>query len=135
MYRIVIDEDFKIPSGTPQQRRSFGRRNFPSQSLVYARAAWQAMLERNVPDKALHGPVKLCVVLYYHRQSGGKGLAYKTTRPDGDNILKLVKDIMTQLRFWDEDDSHVSDERIIRHVWSNPDRVVIYAEELLDEGE
>jgi Holliday junction resolvase RusA-like endonuclease len=45
---------------------------------------------------------------------------WKTTRPDTDNLIKALKDTMTDLGFWD-DDSQVADERV-RKKWTTKER-------------
>ena len=42
--------------------------------------------------------------------------AYKTTRPDADNLQKLLKDCMTRLGYW-RDDAQVASE-IVEKFWA-----------------
>ncbi len=41
---------------------------------------------------------------------------YKTSKPDTDNLVKLLKDVMTELHFW-KDDAQVASE-ITEKFWS-----------------
>lgn len=111
--KIEIKENFTIPNSTPQQRKLGGKATHPTQGLKYARAAWRALVERYAPVKpiAKGTPVRLCVQLFYYRKGNP---AFKTTKPDGDNLLKIIKDAMTSAGFW-EDDALVADERIVRY--------------------
>ena len=64
----------------------------------------------SVPSKeAIRLNVLVCFDVKDHKLWG----KYKTTRPDGDNYLKAIKDAMTDCGFW-EDDAQVADERIVR---------------------
>ena len=102
------------PKSTFQQRD----KNFhPTPCARLAMAQWQAILEPHVPEKPLHGPLELSLILTWpHTQKTCKGdfvAIPKTTRPDGVNILKGVEDIMTRLGYWD-DDSLLSRETVER---------------------
>ena len=95
--RIEFTEKFAIPSATPQQRKLGGRGTHPTEGLRLARATWQALLERHTPFTK---PVVLFVDLCYHHATK---LGPKTTRPDGDNLLKIVKDAATKAGWWKDD--------------------------------
>lgn len=129
---IEFYELFDIPSATPQQRKLHGMASYPSKSLSLARASWRAMLERHAPAEPLSGPLKIRVRLYYHGKT--KTLDYKTTRPDGVNVLKLIEDVMTQCGYW-HDDSQLSVEEVQRLVWPGEETVEIRVESLEDKNE
>lgn len=122
--QISLNEPFDIPSSTPQQRKIGGRNTHPTQGLRYARAAWQALLERHKPAKPMDGPVSLSVSLCYHTKSRAVELAPKTSRPDGDNLLKIIKDAATKAGWW-IDDAQVYDEHITRYWTCEEERVKI----------
>lgn len=44
---------------------------------------------------------------------------YCTTRPDCDNLMKLLFDVMTKLGFW-KDDSLIADVRFVKMYCDNP---------------
>lgn len=53
----------------------------------------------------IYGPVQLVVRFVYpagKRKETGVG-QWRTARPDTDNMIKLLKDCMTKLRFWGDD--------------------------------
>lgn len=113
---IDFFEPFDIPSSTPQQRKVHGKISYPSRSLSLARASWLAMLERHAPNEPLDGPLMLEVELMYHRRMKDGERRYKTTRPDGVNLLKLIEDVMTECGYW-HDDRQLSVEKITRYIW------------------
>ena len=53
---------------------------------------------------------------------------YKTTRPDTDNLQKLLKDCMTKVGFW-TDDALVASE-IVEKFWAEQPGIYIHIEEL-----
>lgn len=132
---IEFHELFDIPSATPQQRKLHGKASYPSRSLSLARASWQALLERHAPPEPLDGPLRLVVELLYHQKMKDEGVRYKTTRPDGVNVLKLVEDVMTECGYW-HDDRQLSVEEITRYVWCGEEmvRIKIFRLEDKDEG-
>lgn len=123
---ISLNEPFDIPASTPQQRKLGGRNTHPTQGLRYARAAWQALLEKYGPSRPMAGPVELSVSLFYHTKSRAVIIAPKTSRPDGDNLLKIIKDAATKAGWW-IDDAQVYDERITRYWTSGEEQVTITA--------
>lgn len=70
-----------------------------------------------VPEIPLEGAVELKVVWYFPRGKSHKHLEWRTTRPDTDNLEKLLKDCMTELCFW-KDDALVVSECVCK-VWSD----------------
>ncbi len=53
---------------------------------------------------------------------------YKTSRPDTDNLQKLLKDVMTDLGYW-KDDAQVASE-ITEKFWAKIPGIYIAIEEL-----
>ena len=53
---------------------------------------------------------------------------YKTTKPDTDNLQKMLKDIMTDLGFW-KDDALVASE-LVEKFWGNITGIFIRVEDL-----
>lgn len=84
-------------------------------ALAKARADFCAKLERHAPDAPFEGPVCLRVMWLYNRADGRTG--WKDTRPDTDNLQKLLKDCMTRMRFW-IDDAQVARE-VVGKLWVN----------------
>ena len=72
-------------------------------------------MKRYKPDKPSEKPIRLTVILYFDVKSPKKLWGtYKTTKPDCDNYVKEIKDVMTDLGFW-KDDNQVVDLHIIKY--------------------
>lgn len=124
--KIEFIKHFAIPSATPQQRKLGGKGTHPTEGLKVARATWQALLEKFAPVEPMTRPVRFSVTLYYHTAKGE--FRPKTTRPDGDNLLKIIKDAATKAGWW-RDDAIVYSETIERYYTVEADQVYVKAEE------
>lgn len=74
-----------------------------------------------------HTGVRLIVKWCFPRGQHKDG-EYRTTKPDTDNLQKLLKDCMTKIGFWD-DDALVASE-IAEKFWSKVPGIYIRIEEL-----
>ena len=112
-----------MPKGTSQQKgEKVGFRkdgstyihHYTKNKVATAATLFALQLKKNRPAKPMEGPIKLFVVFYFNvkrpKKLWGK---YKTTKPDTDNYLKLLKDVMTKQGFW-TDDAQVADEHVIK---------------------
>lgn len=84
------------------------------------------------PQKPLEGALKLEIKwVYPFRKSEPKknrgGELYCYTRPDVDNLCKLLFDVMTRLGFW-LDDSQIADLHFVK-CWSDNPRIEIFIEQ------
>lgn len=70
--------------------------------LKAARQKYQDMLVRHKPSDRLTGPLELTVVWCFLTTRHPDG-TWKTTKPDTDNLQKLLKDCMTNVGFWYDD--------------------------------
>lgn len=98
------------------------------------------LLAPHAPERPLDTAVGLKVyVVWPYRKSERKSvvrsgnLLWKTSNPDGDNVLKTIKDVMTHLGFW-ADDALVCDEQVMRYYGPKP-QVVIEVWEFQDGPE
>lgn len=119
--KIEFFYEFTPPKTTNQQRRQSSTGGYLHDAGRVAKATWQAVLEQWKPGKPLVGPVRLTLYLTWKhtkasqqrsRKDGGFAVP-KITRPDGDNLIKMIKDVMQQVGYF-EDDAQVFDERIVR---------------------
>ncbi|CAM3605392.1 RusA family crossover junction endodeoxyribonuclease [Erysipelothrix urinaevulpis] len=72
-----------------------------------ARSKLMGHLYNHVPDEPMKGPIQLVVKWIYPMTKKSVDGQYKTTKPDLDNVQKLLLDSMTDLKFW-KDDAEVS---------------------------
>ncbi len=107
------------PRVTHQQKKVavvHGRpRFYEPRRLQEARRTLMLALAPYRPKEPLMGPVALCVRWQFPR-GRHKDMEYKVTRPDTDNLQKLLKDCMTDTGFW-LDDAQVVWEQVEK-VWS-----------------
>lgn len=96
--------------------------------LKTARAKLEAYLSRHVPEQKYTGAVELVTKWCFPRGRHGDG-EYRTTRPDTDNLQKLLKDCMTAVGFW-KDDALVCRE-ITEKFWAEIPGIYIRIGELL----
>lgn len=125
---LVLFLDFdgrNPPTVTHQQHRVTVKdgkpRFFDSPELAKARADICARLETLSPDAPYEGPVDLSVWWLFRDSRGREG--WKDTKPDTDNLEKLLKDCMTRTRFW-IDDAQVVAEHVFKR-WSITPGIVI----------
>lgn len=135
--------DFPPPKATHQQKgeRIVGSgknafiHHYEKKNVKDARALFMAHLKQYAPEAPIEGAVRLVTVFGYKAPTKKKHLTPKTTRPDTDNIIKLLKDCMSASGFW-LDDSQVFDDRIIKR-WTTTPGIIVSVQwgEDLKEGE
>jgi Holliday junction resolvase RusA-like endonuclease len=75
---------------------------YDSERLVKARTAFLAKLTPFQPPAPILGPIRLQIDWIFTSPSIQYD-GWKTTKPDTDNLVKLLKDCMTKLNFWQDD--------------------------------
>ena len=88
---------------------------YDTAKLKSARSAFESLLRQHTPQTPLEGPVALIVDWHFATKTHKDG-AYRVTRPDTDNLQKLLKDCMTRTGFW-SDDAQVCREEVAKR-WS-----------------
>lgn len=92
-----------------------------------ARQKLTAHLAKHRPNQPLTSGCRLCTKWCWPtNQRHPQG--YRTTKPDTDNIQKLLKDCMTAAGFW-KDDALVAEELVGKY-WSDPPGIYIRIEGL-----
>ena len=81
-----------------------------------AKELLSAYLAQHRPPQPLTGGLSLRVLWLFPRGAHPHG-AWRTTKPDTDNLQKMLKDCMTRVGFW-EDDAQIARE-IIEKRWSD----------------
>ena len=99
-----------------------------SPELKAARAKLRAGLAPHAPAAPLGGPVRLVVKWLFPAGGRHPDGAWKTSKPDTDNLDKALKDEMTRLHFW-RDDAQVASE-ISEKFWANTPGIFIRVEVL-----
>lgn len=122
----------KLPTKTHQEKKVRvvnGRPVFyePAE-LAAVRTKFRDALAAHVPNQPFAGAVRL--VTKWCFPVSGKHLngEYRTSKPDTDNLVKLLKDVMTGLRFW-KDDAQVASE-IIEKFWADIPGLYVALEEI-----
>ena len=112
--------DIAPPTVTAQEHkiRVVGGRPmfYDTPKLKAARAAFESLLRQHVPAEPIEGPVALTVEWRFATKTHKEG-TYRVTRPDTDNLQKLLKDCMTRCGFW-KDDAQVVREAVEKR-WSD----------------
>ena len=119
------------PTTTHQQKQVTVRKGKPAfyepDDVKDARAKLMAYLSKHIPDVPYLSAVRLIVKWCFPRGKHDDG-EYKTTKPDTDNLNKLLKDCMTDLKFW-KDDALVASE-IIEKFWAEIPGIYIKIENI-----
>lgn len=76
--------------------------------------------------ETIKDPVRLTVKWLFPTQEGHHNQEYKYTKPDTDNLDKMLKDCMTRVGFWKDDALVVSE--IIEKFWADPSGIYIKLE-------
>jgi len=108
----------QIPTATAQERRVVpgkvskdGKHTRPlfidTPELANARGKYLAHLAQHKPEKKLTGPLSMRIVWCFKATHNHRHGAWKASKPDTDNLIKLFKDCMTKVGFW-EDDAQVA---------------------------
>jgi len=85
--------------------------------LKAARSKLRAHLAKHVPQEKYIGAVQLITKWCFPVTGKHTNGEYKTTKPDTDNLQKMLKDIMTSLGYW-KDDALVTSE-ITEKFWAD----------------
>lgn len=96
--------------------------------LKAARSKLMANLAKYRPDTPMEGPLALTVKWCFPKGPHFDG-EWRYTRPDTDNLQKLLKDCMTEAGFW-KDDAQVSSE-LIQKFWADMPGIFIRLEEIV----
>ena len=136
-----MEVSFFIPMKPPtvtQQEHKVAVRNGKPQfyepaELKAARQKIRDHLAGHVPDTPMTGGISLLVKWCFETGDPFKNGLYRTTKPDTDNLNKMLKDEMTKLHFWN-DDAQVCQE-IIEKFWALTPGLYIYAKQIEENVE
>ena len=101
------EKQVRVVSGKP--------RFYEPAELKAARAKLAAHLGKHRPEQPIRKPTPIWLEVEWRFPlvKGAEDGQYKTTRPDTDNLEKLLKDCMTTVGFW-EDDAQVCVEFVAK---------------------
>lgn len=88
-------------------------------------------LTPHIPQYPMEGALSLTTIWFFPMGKSHKDGEWRTTRPDTDNLQKILKDCMTKLGFW-MDDAQVSREYVEKR-WSDMPTGIYIDIEKLDE--
>ncbi len=127
-----------IPPTVTAQEQKTGIRNgkpyrYDPQELLEARSKLLAFLNKKKPDTPYTNGVRLTVKWLFPIPAGSKHYdgEYRITKPDTDNLNKMLKDCMTKCGFW-KDDALVCSE-IIEKFWALRPGIYIRIEQIDEE--
>ena len=120
------------PTVTAQEHKILVRNGkpvfFDPPELKEARAKLTAHLGKHRPERPYTCGVRLFTKWLFPKTAGHRDGEYRTTRPDTDNLQKLLKDCMTKCGYW-RDDAQVASE-ITEKFWADIPGIWIRIEEL-----
>ena len=101
----------KIPSATAQEKGYKVIRGkvkdkvvtYEKEKVKQVRQLYQSYLCHHIPDKPIDGAVLVQIDFIYHKDDLDGNYQYKTTKPDVDNMAKLLIDVMTDCKYWHDD--------------------------------
>lgn len=103
-------------------------RFYEPDELKAARQKLTAYLGQHVPEEPYQGGIQLIVKWCFQTKGRHKDGEYRITKPDTDNLQKLLKDCMTSVGFW-SDDAQVASE-IVEKFWVEIPGIYIRVTEL-----
>lgn len=102
---------------------------YETQAIKDAKSLLCSFLMLNRPKAPLEGPISLSVSWRFPRGKTHKKDVWRTTRPDTDNLEKMLKDCMTKCGFWN-DDAQVVKEYCEKRWSDEPCGIYIEVEEI-----
>lgn len=111
----------QIPTMTAQQKgiNFDARKVYTKKELLAIKQKYLAHLAPHRPEQPIKGPIALNVHFGFPAGKEHSAGEWKITKPDTDNAVKLLKDCMTQLGFW-QDDAQVAMEVLQKYYLNEP---------------
>lgn len=107
----------QVPTRTFQSKKITARKGkarlYTPPELVEIQQKFISALAKHVPDKPMEGPVALTTIFLFPADKKHPPQTPKITKPDTDNLVKMLKDCMTKCGFW-HDDAQVSKDIIAK---------------------
>ena len=134
---FILTFERGMPGGTAQQKGEAVRyrrdgsayiQHYRKDKVQDFRDSLVLRMKKYAPKEQMTEPIKLEIYVHFDTKTRSKWGKYKVTRPDCDNFVKEIKDVMTLLRFW-KDDAQVVDLRVVK-IYSEKASISISYEEL-----
>ena len=121
------------PTATAQEKQVRVVKNKPifydPPAVKEAKNTLLAHLSVHRPKEPMTGPITLRALWLFPRGKSHKNGEWRITRPDTDNLQKLLKDCMTRCGFW-IDDAQVVCESVEKRWADDPSGLYIEVSEL-----
>lgn len=104
---------------------------YKSEKLKQARNTLITHLKPFQPKTPLAGPIELKVIWQFPRGKRHKHYEWRVTKPDTDNLQKMLKDCMTEVGFWNDDAQVVVEH--VEKLWSDEPTGIAIEIEVLDK--
>lgn len=121
------------PTATAQEKKValvHGRPVFYEPAkLKTAKKELTLLLSEHRPKEPLTGPLSLSVTWFFPKGKSHRHGEWRVTRPDTDNLEKMLKDCMTHCGFW-KDDAQVVREHVEKRWSEDPVGIEIEITEL-----
>ena len=106
---------------------------YEDRELKQVRMRYREEFSKQAPDEPIKGAARLVVKWCFAAKGRHEDGEYKITKPDTDNMLKMLKDELTRAGFW-KDDAQVASE-IAEKFWALIPGIYIRVEELSETAE
>lgn len=133
---LIMSTEFflpmKPPTKTHQEKKVHVVKGKPifyePPELAAVRTKLTAHLAGHVPEQKHTDAVRLITKWCFPISGKHKNGEYKTSRPDTDNLQKMLKDVMTTLKYWTDDALVVSE--ITEKFWADTPGIYIRIEKI-----
>ena len=86
------------------------------------------LLRLQRPRERLTGPLELKTVWAFPKGKAHRDQEWRVSRPDTDNLQKMLKDCMTEAGYWIDDSQVVKEE--IQKIWAEKEGITISINQL-----
>lgn len=97
----------------------FEKKNVSAQRRIYRDAIIENLKDQEIEVPSYEGPVYLKVIFNYAIKDKKRWGNWKTSKPDLDNAVKLLQDVLTDLHFF-KDDSQIARLVLEKRLSSHP---------------
>lgn len=92
---------------------------------------FKGMVYKYVPDEPFDGPLRIVLKWLFPLIEGSHDGQWKTTKPDVDNLPKMIVDAMTSVGFWKDD--NVIASLICEKFWAEKTGIYIQIQKLEEQ--